>query len=130
MLDFVDFFRFTDNTEDVFLEGENRYLYVCAEPFDRAYMLASNEYRRLCGLEPGDANPQTWNFVRYDTAGASVEYLQTLTPAPVDVARAVIMCETRRALQFEDMTQTERAAYLETKSDALEFDAHWVEVYA
>ncbi len=91
MANYVDFFRYSDGYEDVFIEGK-RYLYACAEPFGRPYLLACNEY---AVLDNGAA-------LRFDTVGADAEYLAALDPAPADVAEAVIALESRRAARLLD----------------------------
>lgn len=108
-------FRFSDGFEDVFVE-DNHYLYACNEPFDYAHMRACNEYH----ADKTDADPMKWTLTRYDTSGADLAYLRTLQHAPADVARAVIMGETLRALSFcTDMDADEREAYIEHTLDRL-----------
>lgn len=114
----TDVFRFSDSYEDVFVE-DGHYLYACNEPFDRAYMLACNEYH----TDDTQGNPIEWCFVRYDTSGADVEYLRSLQHAPADVARAVIVIETRRMLAFEDMPDDEKESYLDFTRERLAYEA-------
>ena len=85
----VDFFRFCDHYEDVFIEDDH-YLYACAEPFGWAHMLVCNEYNDL----------EDSGWMRGDTSGADAEYLMTLEPAPVEIALEVIRIETRRELHY------------------------------
>ena len=83
----VDFFRFTDRYEDVFVE-DGRYLYACAEPYNNAYMLACNEYTPM-----GD------QWLRGDTCSADAGYLAGLEPAPPETAASIIKAETIHKLQ-------------------------------
>lgn len=107
----VEFFRFSGGYEEVFKE-DNGYLYVCAEPWNWAHFLACNHYQPISGKDG--------EYMREDTSGADIEYLQSLTPAPVEIAREIIAIETRRMLQYEDMSDDEKEAYLEYKLAELE----------
>lgn len=81
--------RYHDGYEDVFCEPSDctdSYLYVCREPFGWPYLLACQPWERSVDIY-GRPNGE-WR--RYDHTGASVEYLQSLTPAPDDVAREII----------------------------------------
>lgn len=90
MSNYVDFFRFSDQYEDVFYE-DGRYLYACAEPFNRAYYLAVREYSILSNGE----------LIRFDCSGADVNYLESLEPAPVEIAKRIIDNETSIIYELE-----------------------------
>lgn len=120
MSNYVDFFRFSDKYEDVFEEG-GRYLYACAEPHGWAHLLSVNEY----------AITETGELIRYDGAGADVEYLASLKPAAPEIAARIIKNETRRFAQYciepngydietEEDAENERAAYIEYKTAEIE----------
>lgn len=54
MGNYVEFFRFCDKYEDVFIEDDH-YLYASAEPFNWAYMLACCPYYKVDGgFMPGE----------------------------------------------------------------------------
>ena len=112
----VDPLRFSGNYEDVFIE-DGHYLYVCREAGAYGHGYACNEYHKH-GAADGD--PLTWLFVRYDTAETSVNYLRGLKHAPADVARAVIILETNRRLEFSDMDEDEKEAYSEYTRERLD----------
>ncbi len=118
--------RFSGSYEDVFVEDEH-FLYACTEPGAYGYGYACNEYRvpgraasSLLAMKNRDAG--SWGWIRGDACETSGDYLRTLRHAPLDIARTVIMCETRRALEFEDMDEEERAAYMEYTADRLEME--------
>lgn len=90
MSNYVDFFRFSDQYEYVFCE-DGRYLYACAEPFNRAYYLAVREYSILSNGE----------LIRFDCSGADVNYLESLKPAPVEIAKRIIDNETSIIYELE-----------------------------
>lgn len=111
--------RFSDGYEDVYIE-DGHFLYVCEDPGAWGRGFACNEYF-VPGLDARGAHDiNALELWRGDTCEASADYLRTLDHAPLDVARAVIMCETRRALGFEDMGDDEKAAYLEYTRNRLE----------
>lgn len=91
-------FRFSDNYEDVFVEDDH-YIYACAEPFGWPYLLAANEYH--------EASDHA--LIRHDGCGASLEYLQMLTPAKEHIAKRIIACENKRTREIEKFL-----AYTET----------------
>ena len=87
-----------------------------------------NEYHARDGRDAaavceGVDDPDGVAWTRWDMCDADEKYLSGLEHAPADVARAIIVCETRRALMFEDMDEDERAAYMEYVLDRLEHDA-------
>lgn len=84
----VDFFRFSDRYEDVFLE-DNHYLYACAEPYNQAYYLTVCEYHKL--------PDNTW--LKYDYSSADAAYLSALKPAPYEDTIAILTIETREQLE-------------------------------
>lgn len=128
MNNYVDFFRFSDKYEDVFIEGDHL-LYTCAEPHGWAYVLGVCEYKGViscCELfDP--QKPETVENVREwiisDYAGADVEYLQKLTPAPPAVAAAVIKAETAKTAAHSIDDADDRAAYVEYKSAEIDHAA-------
>ena len=82
MYNHVDFYRYHDKTEDVFLE-DGHLLYASAEPFEWAHRLACVTYYQ----------DSSGALTRGETVGADVGYLDSLEPAPDDVARKVIETE-------------------------------------
>lgn len=87
---YVDFFRFNDGYEDVFVEDDG-YLYACADPFGWAHMLCCREVRTAVDLFGNECiYPQAIN-------GADWQYLETLEPAPDDIARRIIEACTETA---------------------------------
>lgn len=104
MGNYVDFFRYSDKWEDVFVErnddGTVVYLYVCAEPHNWAYMLSAREYRPLIGYYG-----ERTGWLPCEHTSASANYLQTLEPAPDEIARELIWLETRDRIQWENETK-------------------------
>lgn len=82
MFNYVDFYRYHDKTEDVFLE-DGHLLYASAEPFGWAHHLACVTYYQ-------DSNGA---LTRGETVGADVGYLDCLEPAPEATVFKVIEAE-------------------------------------
>lgn len=125
MANYIDFFRFSDQWEDVFEEEGGRYLYACAEPHGWAYSFCVNEY---AVTEGGD-------LIRYDGAGADIEYLASLKPAAPEIAARIIKAETRRRARYEitpngydieteEEAENLRAAYIEYKNAEIDETAN------
>lgn len=115
MHNYIEFFRFSDKYEDVFIE-DNHYLYACAEPNGWTYMFYCNVYRITDAGE----------LIREDGASADAAYLKKLTPAPPDIAAQIIKAETRRYCRYciepneydiliDEDAENERAIYCEYK---------------
>lgn len=83
-MNYVEFFRFNDGYEDVFIE-DGHFLYACAEPFGWAHMMACNVYKK--------AKLGIW--LRYDTVGADTLYLDSLERADEETALEIIALERR-----------------------------------
>lgn len=112
----IEFFRFSDKYEDVFIE-DNHYLYACAEPNGWAYMFCCNVYRITDAGE----------LIREDGASADAAYLEKLTPAPPDIAARIIKAETLRYCRYciepngydiltDEDAENARESYFEYKS--------------
>lgn len=87
---YCEFFRFNDQYCDVFEEEPGRYLYAEAEFWNYAGFLTCKEYAPAssgAGYIVGCYGPA-------DTA-----YLESLEPAPVDIARDIIASEERYTLE-------------------------------
>ena len=110
MSNYVEFFRFSDGYEDVFCE-DNHYLYVCAEPFNWAYMLACNPYEKVTDRD---------EWLRHDTDGADTEYLQTLKPAPEEIAKEIIRLND---IFYRDYMAVD---YLVNNANLAKQDARWL----
>lgn len=91
---YCEFFRFDNQYCDVFEEETGHYLYACAEPFGWPYLLQCNEWHATRNL-----SGQT-EWIRYDAAGADTAYLESLEPAPVEIAREIIRREYARSLYY------------------------------
>ena len=110
MTNYVDFYRFSDRTEDVFIEDDH-YLYASAEPFDWAYMMACRPYYGSDG-----------SYTLGEYAGADVQYLQSLVPADETTAAQIILIETKEYLSHcADMDDEEKESYLSFKEEQLGF---------
>lgn len=103
-------FRYHDGYEDVFVEqdegpdeGSEHYLYVCREPFGWPYLLACQPWDRSVDIY-GKPNGE-WR--QYDHTGASVEYLQSLTPAPDEVAREIIRMDAVNRITIHNIGLSE-----------------------
>lgn len=108
---YVDFYRFCNRTEDVFIEDDH-YLYASAEPFDWAYMMACRPYYGSDGA-----------FILGDYVGADVQYLSSLVPADETTAAQIILFEAKEYLRHcEDMDEEEKEDYLSFKENELGFE--------
>lgn len=95
----VDFFRFGNKYYDVFIESDTgHYLFAEAEPFNWAHMLTCNEY-----IYENDNITGKPYMIRYDTTSADTDYLQSLEPAPYDVAAHIIGNEIRREAFYNSL---------------------------
>jgi len=90
---YCEFFRFDDQYCDVFIE-DGHYLYAEADPFQWFHFLTVNEWHATRNLH-GETE-----WIRHDAAGADTAYLETLEPAPVDVAQFIIKREYARSLYY------------------------------
>lgn len=101
---YCEFFRFNDHYCDVFLEDDH-YLYAEMEAYCMRHPFAATckEYRPagFGDLDIAQFNSPFSNegYIVSSYAGADVEYLQTLEPAPEDIARAIIASEERYTLE-------------------------------
>ena len=90
---YCEFFRFNDRYCDVFKEDDH-YLYVEATPCGWPYMLQCNEWHATRNM-----SGQT-EWTRYDAESADTAYLESLEPAPVEIAREIIRREYARTLYY------------------------------
>lgn len=81
---YVDFFRFSDKYEDVFIE-DNHYLYAIAEPYNWPYMMTVREYRKL----------DDKTYLSCEWSGADTEYLQTLEQASLEISHDILKIESQ-----------------------------------
>ena len=115
MTNYVDFFRFNDRYEDVFVEDNHflyHFLYAVAEYGNYNGFLLCNVYRRVGN-----------DYIREDTTYADAAYLEGLEPAFFDNAREIIEAETRRTAYYAIEDDDEREAYIEYATAELERDA-------
>ena len=78
----VDFFRFNNGYEDVFIEDDH-YLYASAEPFGWAYLMACVPYKLISGK----------GFIRGDPVGRDAAYLNSLEWVDYTTASAIVGIE-------------------------------------
>lgn len=114
----VDFFRYGDKYYDVFIE-EDHYLYVEAEPWNWAHLVTCIPYKKIKNLSG------TEEWLMYEYSGASTEYLETLKPAPENIAKWIIGNEIKKTAyynslsdpdeynEFEDLSQIEAFEMME-----------------
>lgn len=113
MANYVSFFRYSDQYEDVFHDFDNVYVHACAEYGNYTGFLLCREYRDL-----GNGCYLPCEHFEADTA-----YLETLTPAPAEIARDIIVIETRETISHNpDLDDDEKAAYIEFTRGRLEYE--------
>lgn len=90
---YCEFFRFDNRYCDVFIEDDH-FLYAEAEYGNYAGYLLCREWHAVKNLH-GDCE-----LIRHDMANADTAYLETLEPAPADIAAQIIVNEYARELYY------------------------------
>lgn len=109
MHNYVDFFRFNDKYDDVFI-NDGDYLYVQAEPFLWGYLLTSRPYITVSndsGLSHACTLSDGTTLLPCETECISVEKSLKLEPAPIDIAKEIIAMEWVAESNYQDESLNE-----------------------